>query len=63
MLWVVWHEWPSDARFASKYDHHWATLVIRAGDGTYNFLYSKEGVTQGDPLEMVEYGMGILPLI
>ena len=43
--------------------HHWSTLVIIAGDGTVHFLYSKEVVTQGDPLAMVAYGMGTLPLI
>ena len=37
--------------------------MIRAGDGTSQFLYIKEGVTQGDPLNMVAYELGILPLI
>ena len=37
--------------------------MIRAGDGKGHFLFSKEGVTQGAPLTMVEYGLGILPLI
>jgi hypothetical protein len=42
---------------------HWATLVIRNNDGAGTFLYSKEGVTQGDPLSMFAYGIGLLPLI
>ena len=28
-----------------------------------HFLFSKEEVTQGDPLAMVEYGLGIPPLV
>ena len=42
---------------------HWYTLVIRAGDGTVHLLLRKEEVNQGEPLAMVEYGMGILLLI
>ena len=57
------HKWPSGARFALNCYLHWATLVIRAGDRTGHLLYSKEGVTQGYPLKMVAYGLGILPLI
>ena len=63
MLWTVRHKWPSGARFSFNYYRHSATLVIRAGYGTGHFLYSKEVVTQGDPLAMVAYGMGTLPLI
>ena len=61
MLWAVRHKWPSGARFAFNCYYHWSIMAIRAGDGMGNFLFSKEGVTQGDPLAMVTYGLGILP--
>ena len=35
-------------------------LIIR---GTSECLFSKEGVTQGDPLSMFMYAIGTLPLI
>ena len=63
MLWAVRFEWLGGARFAVNCYHHWSTLMVRAGDGMGHFLFSKEGVTQGDPLVMVAYGLGILPLI
>ena len=64
MLWYVRHEWPSGAQFTFNCYRHWTNLVLREiGDGSGNFLHSKEGVTQGDPLAMIAYGIGILPLI
>ncbi len=63
MLWVVRHEWPSGARFTFNCYRHWSTLLIRRNNGTGVYLHSQEGVTQGDPLAMVAYGLGILPLI
>ena len=39
-------------------------LVVRdIGDGSGHFLHSKEGVTQGYPLVMIAYDIGVLPLI
>ena len=38
MLWEVQYEWHSGTRFAFNCYRHWATLVIRAVDGTGNFL-------------------------
>ena len=63
MMWVVQHKWPSGAQFSFNCYLYWATLVTRAGDGIGNFLHIKEGVTQWDPLEIIAYGLGIIPLI
>ena len=38
-------------------------MVGYIGDGSGHFLQSKEGVTQGDTLSMITYGIGVLPLI
>ncbi len=64
MLWTIRHEWTAGARFALNCYQHHLTLVIRNKSGdTAVFLLSREGVTQGDPLAMVGYGVGVLPLI
>ena len=64
MLWAVRYEWPSGAQFTYNCYRHWSTLVVRnTEDGSGHFLHSKEGVTQGDPLAMIAYGIGVLPLI
>ena len=38
-------------------------MVRDIGDGSGHFLHSKEGVTQGDPLAIIAYGIGVLPFI
>ena len=64
MLWAVWHECPSGAQFTFNWYRHWATLVVRdKGYGSGHFLHSKEGMTQGDPLTMISYGIRVLTLI
>ena len=62
ILWTVRHLWPSGARFAFNCYRHWAMLVIRGEAGEIDILFSKEGATQGDPLSMIIYGVGMLPL-
>ena len=63
-LWDVRYKWPSGTQFTFNCYRHWATLVVRdTGDGSGHFLHRKEGVTQGDPLTMIAYGIGVLPLI
>ena len=63
MLWTVRHEWPSGARFVFNCYKRWAILGIRGQKGSFLVIHSKEGVTQGDPLAMFAYGIGVLPLI
>ena len=64
MLWAVCHKWPSGAQFTFNCYRHLATLVVwDTGDRSGHFLHSKEGVTQGDPLAMITYDIGVLPFI
>ena len=63
MLWTIRHEWPSGARFVFNCYKRWAILGIRGQNGSFLVIHSKEGVTQGDPLAMFAYGIGVLPLI
>ena len=60
---TVFHIWLSGAHFVFKWYHQWSFLVLRNGNGMSRFWNSREGVTQGDPLEMIIYGIGILLLI
>ena len=63
MLWTVCHLWPSGDCFVSNcYFYHYS-LVLRNGDGTVDIIHSREGVTQGEPLYMVAYKIGILMLV
>ena len=63
MVWAVWNEWPSGAQFKFNCYNHWATLVVRYVEGSGHFLHRKKGLTQGDPLAIIVYGIGILPII
>ena len=63
MVWTVQHLWTSRARFVFNCYRHWSSLVLRNGNGTSRFLKIVWGVTQGYPLGMIAYVIGILPLI
>ena len=63
MMWTVRHLWPPGARFLFYCDRHWSLIVLQNMNGTTIFLHTKEGVTQGYPLEMIAYGIVIIPLI
>ena len=63
MLWDIRLEWPSGIQFTFNFYFHWATLVVRNVYWSGQFFIIKKGATQGDPLDMILYGIGILPLI
>ena len=62
MLWTVWHRWPAGARFAFNSYIHWAQLPLRQPGEPPVTILIREGVTQGDPLSMVLYGITLVPL-
>ena len=62
MIWAVRHEGQSGAQFNFNFYRHWFTLVVRdTGDWSGRFLHRKEGATQGDPLNIITYGIGLPP--
>ena len=63
ILWTVRHLWLSGDRFVFNYYCNWSSVVLGNGNGTASFLHISEGVTQGDHMTMIAYGIGIPPLI
>ena len=63
MLWTVRQLWLYRDYFVFSFYCHWSPLVLRNRNGIASFLHRREGVTQGDPLAMITYGIDILPLI
>ena len=62
MLWTVRHHCPAGARFAFNCYRHWEQLLLRQPVDLPVTILSREGVTQGDPLSMVLYGITLVPL-
>ena len=57
MLWTVRHHWPVGARFAFNCYRHWAQLLLHQPGEPPVIILSREGVTQGETLSMVLYGI------
>eukprot|EP00957_Ditylum_brightwellii_P128989 9840228-Ditylum_brightwellii.AAC.1 len=62
MLWTVQHLWPAGAQFVFNCYRHWALLIIHRPGSPPIIIHNKEGVTQGDPLAMIMYGITLVPL-
>ena len=59
-LWNACILWPRCSCFLFNTYHGYSMLLLK---GSEHILYSKEGVTQGDPLSMLFYAVAVLPLI
>ena len=59
-LWNARVLWPRCSRYLFNAYRGYAILMIARSNV---FLLSKEGVTQGDPLAMLLYGLAVLPLV
>ena len=55
-------QWPRCSRFLFNTYRGYASLVLQDKKKT-EFLFSKEGVGQGDPLSMLMYAAAVMPLI
>ena len=62
MLWIVQHRWPAGARLAFNCYRHWAQLLLHQLGWPPVKILSREGVTQGESLSMVLYGIILVPL-
>ena len=63
MLWAVRHEWPTGFQSVYICYKHWSQLVIRdTSTDQIIIIPIREGVTQGDPLAMIFYGLSTLSL-
>lgn len=63
MLWIIRHEWPEGARSAHNCYRRRSHLMVRGMNGDKaQWIFSMAGITQGDPLSMILYGLGLLPL-
>eukprot|EP00957_Ditylum_brightwellii_P004423 335701-Ditylum_brightwellii.AAC.2 len=60
MLWHVQHYWLSGCCCAFNIHKHWKVYVLR---GCALVIMSKEGVTDGDPMAMFLYAIGVLPIV
>ena len=63
MIFTVCHLSTYKARFVFNFCCHWSLLILKNGNGMVSFLHSRKGVTQGYPLVMLAYGIGISVLI
>ena len=63
MLWTLLHFWIAGAMFAINCYRNWAQLLLHQPGDAPLIILIREGVTQGNPLSVVIYGITLVPLI
>ena len=63
MMWTVRRHWLTGASFTFNFYKYWVQLLLRHPGEPPVIIMGREGVTQGDPLLMVLYGITLLPLV
>ena len=61
ILWTVRHHWLTGARFALNFYRHWEQLLLCQPGGPPVTILIQEGVTHGDPLSILLYGITLVP--
>jgi hypothetical protein len=63
MLWNVRHRWSKGSRLAFNCYRHTNLCIVREGTGNPAWVINgEEGLSQGDPLAMILYGVALMPL-
>ena len=62
MLWKVHYRWSAEVRFTFNCYMHWAQILFRQPNDTPVIILTQKGVTQGDTLLVVLYGITLVPL-
>ena len=62
MLRTVRYRWPVGARFAFNCYRHWAQILLRQPGEPPLTILIREGLTQGDPLLVILYGITLVPV-
>ena len=63
MMWTVRNFWPEGVRYTFNCYRRWVQLILRQPGELPVPILIREGVTQGDPLSMVLYGINLVPLV
>ena len=62
MIFTVCHCWQAGESFSLNYYKYWVQILLSQPGDTPVIILNQEGVTQGDPLLILLYGITLVPL-